>query len=96
MYNKKEHTFQYSALSISQSSGSTSVIALADVGLLSLGNEHLRFLNALSKLMGRTSNAVAGLTIEFEVNELSSCDSDGINSPAAELDPDNNCSDAVP
>lgn len=71
------------------------MITLADVGLLSFGYEQ-RFLNARSKFIGRASRAVGGFTNEFDVNELNSCDSDGIISPAAELEPDNNCSEAVP
>lgn len=71
------------------------MIALADVGLLSVGYDEKRFLKARSKFIGLVSNAVAGFTIEFDVSELSSCDSDCIISPAAELEADNNCSEAV-
>lgn len=88
--------FQYAAfVSISQSSGNTSVIALIDVGLFSFGNEQ-RLRNARSKLIGLVSNDEIGFTIEFDVNELNSCDSEPTISPAAELDADKSCSETVP
>lgn len=82
--------------SISPSSGSTSVIALIDVGLFSLPTKPVeRFLNTRSKLIGRDSIDVAGFIIELDVNELNSCDSEPIISPATELEADNNCSETV-
>lgn len=96
MCPKLKDTTQYTGfVSTSQSSGSTSVIALIDVGLFSFGNEQ-RLRNARSKLIGRDSSIVADLTIEFDVSELSSCDSEPTISPAAELDADRSCSETVP
>lgn len=70
------------------------MIALAVDGLCSRGKEYF-FLNARSKLIGLEMSKLIGLTIELDVSESSSCDSDPTSSPAAELELDSNCSETV-